>query len=75
MPRVPRITLDPAFRKAVLADRRGIIKLAALAGFPAYTGLSRLLPRGKRLAGTALTQSRLRTLAQVLGFAGKPFRG
>ena len=75
MPPIPRITLDPAFRKAVLADQRGIVRLAAAVGLSNYTQLSRLLTRGKRLAGTELIKSRLRLVAQAVGFDGEPFRG
>lgn len=74
MPPVPRLQLSSDFRKAVRADSRGIVRLATLAGFPAYTALTRLLTR-PRVPGTALNMARVRELATAINFDGPVFRG
>jgi hypothetical protein len=69
MPRPPRLQLTAAFREALRNDPRGIVRLANLAGFPAYTSMARLT-KPKRFAGTTLAQARLRQLACVMAFTG-----
>jgi hypothetical protein len=69
MPRHPRLQITAAFRDRVKNDPRGIVRLANLAAYPAYTHLTRVLNR-PRVSGTALVQARLRVLAAVLGFTG-----
>jgi hypothetical protein len=66
MPRAPRLRLTSTFKEAVRADQRGIVRLAALAGFPAYPALSKFL-HAPTVRGTALVRSRLEHLASVVG--------
>lgn len=73
MPKNPRLRLTPEFVEIIRNDPRGLIRLAPLAGFPAYTSLSRVLNRRRAHGGSPLLQQRLRQLAQVLNFTGEPF--
>lgn len=74
MPPVPRLQLSSDFRAAVLADPRGVVRLAHLLGLTSYTALSRLL-YAPRISGTVLNQGRLRQLAAAINFTGEVFRG
>jgi len=74
MPRARRLPLTSDFKKAVRADQRGIVRLARLAGFPAYTKLSTMLGV-RRVRVTPLNDQRLRQLASILGFTGEVYRG
>jgi hypothetical protein len=74
MIRARRRQLTSDFRKAILADPRGIVRLAQLSGFSAYPQLSKLL-RARRFSGTTLNQSRLRQLAANIDFSGEVFHG
>jgi hypothetical protein len=70
MPPAPRLQLASDFRKAVLADPRGVVRLAALSGFAAYPQLSTLL-HAPRVRATALTRDRLTALAAAINYTGK----
>ena len=74
MPRARRLPLTSEFKKAVRADARGIVRLAALAGFPAYTKLSTLLSV-RRVRVTPLNDQRLRELAIHIEYTGEVYRG
>jgi hypothetical protein len=74
MPRARRLPLSSEFKKAVRTDARGIVRLAGLAGFPAYTKLSTLLSV-RRVRVTPLNDQRLRQLASTIGYTGEVYRG
>lgn len=69
MPPAPRLQLTSAFRTAIKNDPRGVVRLATLANYPAYPLLGRVI-NPPRFSGTPLNLSRLRALAEVVGFTG-----
>jgi hypothetical protein len=66
------LQLRSEFRQAVLADPRGVVRLAHGIGLNSYTALSRLL-YAPRVSATTLAQARLRALADLIEFKGEVF--
>ncbi len=69
-----RLRVTAEFRAAVRSDERGIVRLAALVGFPSYPSFSKLISR-PRFAGTPLMRARLQAIAEAIHFTGEVYRG
>lgn len=74
MKRSPRHVLSHDFVRAVRASGHGIVALAALASFPSFTQISKLM-HARSVAASPLTIERLRALARVVNYEGPIFKG